>query len=70
MINTGDGTSKSPKKKAHNRKSFYDTLKLGTIQLAESLLEEQSLVLEIEEIEKLTGEERCVLLIDCYSFLH
>jgi len=31
---------------------------MGTIQLAESLLEEQSLVMEIEEVEKLTGIER------------
>jgi hypothetical protein len=41
-----------------DRKSFYETLKAGTLSLAATLLEEQDLVMEVEEVERLSGESR------------
>lgn len=41
-----------------DRKSFYETLKAGTLSLAATLLEEQDLQMEVEEVERLSGESR------------
>eukprot|EP01122_Echinamoeba_exundans_P008937 TRINITY_DN3046_c0_g5_i1.p1 TRINITY_DN3046_c0_g5~~TRINITY_DN3046_c0_g5_i1.p1 ORF type:complete len:691 (-),score=174.97 TRINITY_DN3046_c0_g5_i1:11-2056(-) len=55
VAESSDGSKRAS---ATDRKSFYETLKAGTLSLAATLLEEQDLVMEVEEVERLSGESR------------